>query len=125
MATLAIPSAVRCRTGPICARSGVAVQGRQTVLKKHDRHEKGEEATGSLPPGECPSHWNRVGWSRRSRRSDLKIILAAADALGAMGAKRALAEIGLAISLITGPCTDKPILLEWTERLCGIPAMNL
>jgi len=48
-----------------------------------------------------------------------------ADALGAMGAKRALAEIGLAISLITGPCTDKPILLEWTERLCGIPAMNL
>jgi len=61
----------------------------------------------------------------KARRSDLKIILAAADALGAMGAKRALAEIGLAISLITGPCTDTPIMRERTEALCGIPAINL
>jgi hypothetical protein len=61
----------------------------------------------------------------KARRSDLKIILAAADALGAMGAQQALAEIGLAISLITGPCTDTPILRERTEALCGIPAMNL
>jgi hypothetical protein len=61
----------------------------------------------------------------KARRSDLKIILAAADALGAMGAKQALAEIGLTISLITGPCTDTPILRERTEALCGIPAINL
>jgi hypothetical protein len=61
----------------------------------------------------------------KARRSDLKIILAAADALGAMGAKQALAGIGLAISLIAGPCTDTPILREWTEALCGIPAINL
>jgi hypothetical protein len=61
----------------------------------------------------------------KARRSDFKIILAAADALGAMGAKQALAEIGLAINLITGPCTDTPILREWTEALCGIPAINL
>jgi hypothetical protein len=61
----------------------------------------------------------------KARRSDLKIILAAADALGAMGAKQALAELGLAISLITGPCTDTPILREWTQTLCGIPAINL
>jgi hypothetical protein len=61
----------------------------------------------------------------KARRSDFKIILAAADALGAMGTKRALAEIGLAISLITGPCTDTPILRERTEALCGIPAINL
>jgi hypothetical protein len=61
----------------------------------------------------------------KARRSNLKIILAAADALGAMGAKQALTEIGLAISLITGPCTDTPILREWTEGLCGIPAINL
>jgi hypothetical protein len=60
-----------------------------------------------------------------ARRSDLKIILAAADALGALGAKQALAEIGLAISLITGPCTDTPIMRERTEALCGIPAINL
>jgi hypothetical protein len=61
----------------------------------------------------------------KARRSDFKIVLAAADALGAMGAKQALAEIGLAVSLITGPCTDTPILREWTEALCGIPAVNL
>jgi hypothetical protein len=60
----------------------------------------------------------------KARRSDLKIILAAADALGAMGAKRALAEIGLAISLITGPCTDTPAMRERTVALCGIPAIN-
>jgi hypothetical protein len=61
----------------------------------------------------------------KARRSNLKIVLAAADALGAMGAKQALAEIGLAISLITGPCTDTPILRERTEALCGIAAINM
>ena len=61
----------------------------------------------------------------KARRSDLKIVLAAADALGAMGAKQVLAEIGLAISLITGPCTDTMIMRERTEALCGIPAVNL
>jgi hypothetical protein len=61
----------------------------------------------------------------KARRSDLKIILAAADALGAMGAKHALAEIGFKISLITGPCTDTSVLRERTEALCGIPAINL
>jgi len=61
----------------------------------------------------------------KARRSDIKIILAAADALGALGAKRALADIGLAISLITGPCTDTPAIRKRTEALCGIPAINL
>jgi hypothetical protein len=61
----------------------------------------------------------------KARGVDLKIILAAADALGAMGAKQALAEMGLAISLITGPCTDTAILRERTEALCGIPAINM
>ena len=61
----------------------------------------------------------------KARRSDLKITLAAADALGALGAKHALAEIGLTINLITGPCTDTPILRQRTEALCGIPAVNL
>jgi hypothetical protein len=61
----------------------------------------------------------------KARRSDLKIILAAADALGAMGAKVMLAEIGLTISLITGPCTDTPTLRKRTEALCGMPAINL
>jgi hypothetical protein len=61
----------------------------------------------------------------KARRSELRITLAAADALGAMGAKHALAEIGLKISLITGPCTDTSVLRERTEALCGIPAINL
>jgi hypothetical protein len=61
----------------------------------------------------------------KARRSDLKIILAAADALGALGAKQALAEVGLTINLITGPCTDTPALRERTEALCGIPAITL
>ena len=61
----------------------------------------------------------------KARRSDLKIILAAADALGALGAKHALAKMGLAISLITGRCTDTPALRERTSALCGIPAINL
>jgi hypothetical protein len=61
----------------------------------------------------------------KARRSDLKIVLAAADVLGALGAQRTLAEIGLAISLITGPCTDTPTLRERTQARCGIPAINL
>ncbi|MBV8090414.1 MAG: hypothetical protein JO139_12725 [Alphaproteobacteria bacterium] len=60
-----------------------------------------------------------------ARRSDLKIILAAGDALGAMGAQQALAEMGLTISLITGPCTDTRPLRERTQALCGVPAINL
>jgi hypothetical protein len=61
----------------------------------------------------------------KARRSNFKLILVAPDVLAAMGAKRALAEIGLAISLITGPCTDTTILRERTEELCGIPAINV
>jgi hypothetical protein len=61
----------------------------------------------------------------KARDFDPKIVLAAADALGAIGAKQALAEIGLTISLITGPCTDTPTLRKRTTALCGIPAMNL
>jgi hypothetical protein len=61
----------------------------------------------------------------KTRCCDLKIILAAADTLGALGAKQTLAEIGLAISLITGPCTDTPSMRERTEALCGVPAINL
>ena len=61
----------------------------------------------------------------KARRSNFKIILATADTLGALGAKHALAEIGLAINLIAGPCTDTPILRERTEELCSIPAINL
>ena len=61
----------------------------------------------------------------KARRSNTTIILVAADALGAMGAKRMLSEMGLGVNLITGPCTDTPTLRERTQALCGIPAINL
>jgi len=61
----------------------------------------------------------------KRKRPDGKIILAAADALGALGSKHVLQDMGLSISLITGPCTDTPTLRQRTQELCGIPAVNL
>jgi hypothetical protein len=62
----------------------------------------------------------------KSRRPDANVVLAAGDAFAAVGAQRALAEIGLAASVITGPCTDDSLRLrEQTERLCGVPAISL
>jgi hypothetical protein len=61
----------------------------------------------------------------RRKHTEVKVILAAADALGALAAKRMLADKGLPLSLITGPCTDTPTLQRRTEELCGIPALNL
>jgi hypothetical protein len=59
------------------------------------------------------------------RRSDAKIILVAADALGALGGQRVLHDMGLSPSLIAGPCTDTPTLRQRTEKVCNIPAVNL
>jgi hypothetical protein len=61
----------------------------------------------------------------RSRRSDGKIVLAAADALGALGGKLTLHDMGFSVDLITGLCTDTPTLRQRTEKLCGIPAINM
>lgn len=61
----------------------------------------------------------------KRKRTDVKVILAAADALGALGAKRVLEEMGIAITLIAGPCTDTPTLRQRTEKLCEIPAVNM
>jgi hypothetical protein len=61
----------------------------------------------------------------KRRRTEVKIILAAADALGALGGKGVLENLGLSISLITGPCTDTPTLQQRTQALCGIPTLNM
>ena len=61
----------------------------------------------------------------KRRRSDPKVILAAPDAAAALGAKAVLHEMGLPITVITGPCTDTPTLKERTEALCGISAVNM
>jgi hypothetical protein len=61
----------------------------------------------------------------KSRRCDGKIILAAADALGALGGKLILYDMDFSVDLITGLCTDTPTLRQRTEKLCGIPAINM
>jgi hypothetical protein len=59
------------------------------------------------------------------RRPAAKVILAASDSLAALGAKSVLAQMGLVVTLLTGPCTDTPTIEQRTRELCGLPAMNL
>jgi hypothetical protein len=61
----------------------------------------------------------------KRKRSRPKVILAAGDALGALGATWMLRDMGLSVDLITGPCTDTPAIQQRTQTLCMIPAMNL
>jgi hypothetical protein len=60
-----------------------------------------------------------------ARRPDVRVVLAASDSLAALGAKSVLAGMGLAVTLMTGPCTDTPTIEQRTRELCGVPAMNL
>ena len=57
------------------------------------------------------------------KRPGAKVILAAGDPLSALGGKQVLQEMGVSVSLITGPCTDTPTALQRTQSLCGIPAV--
>jgi hypothetical protein len=59
------------------------------------------------------------------RRPDAKVVLVASDSLAALGAKSVLGEMGLAVTLVTGPCTDTPTIEQRTRELCGLPALNL
>jgi hypothetical protein len=61
----------------------------------------------------------------KRRRPTPTIVLAAADALGAAGATRVLADMDLHVTLVTGPCTDTPILQRRTRELCGVSAVNM
>ncbi|WP_426407344.1 hypothetical protein [Bradyrhizobium ganzhouense] len=54
-----------------------------------------------------------------------KLVLVAPDSLAAFGGLRILEKMGLAADLLTGPCTDTPTLLERTQKLCGVKAMNM
>ena len=60
-----------------------------------------------------------------NRRANAKVILAASDALAALGGKLMLKDMGVAVDLITGLCTDTPTLRQRTETLCGIPSVNM
>lgn len=61
----------------------------------------------------------------RRRRPRAKVVLVAADALGALGGTRMLRGLGLGVHMIAGPCTDTPPLRQRTESLCRSPAVNL
>ena len=61
----------------------------------------------------------------KGKRSDANIILAAGDALGALGGKMILEQMNFSANLITGLCTDTPTLRQRTEKLCGISAVNM
>jgi hypothetical protein len=78
------------------------------------------ECGGDLLGANVPVFIERL----KRRRPRPSIILAAADAFGALGAKRMLEEMGLAVALITGPCTDTPTLKRRVQELCGVPARN-
>ncbi len=60
-----------------------------------------------------------------ARRNRMKVVLAAADALAALGGKSVLGGMGVSVNLITGLCTDTPTLRARTQTLCGIPAINM
>lgn len=59
------------------------------------------------------------------RRANAKVILAASDALAALGGKLVLKDMGVSVDLITGLCTDTPTLRQRTETLCGTSAVNM
>jgi CobQ/CobB/MinD/ParA nucleotide binding domain len=79
------------------------------------------ECGGDVLGANVPTFLTALG----RRRPDAKVILVASDALAALGAKSVLGEMGLAVTLVTGPCTDTPTIQQRTQDLCGLPAMNL
>lgn len=79
------------------------------------------ECGGDMLAANIPVFLRRV----RQRRRGAKIVLVAADALGALGGTRMLHGMGLSVDLIAGPCTDTPALRQRTEALCRSPAVNL
>jgi hypothetical protein len=63
--------------------------------------------------------------SLRPRRPRPTTVLAAADPSGALGAKHVLERMGIALDLITGPCTDTQTSRRRTEVISGLPARNM
>ena len=79
------------------------------------------ECGGDMLGGNVPTFLRCL----RRRRPKTKVILAAADTLGAVGATKMLRDMGLSVHLITGPCTDTSAAQQRTQALCRTPAMNL
>jgi hypothetical protein len=79
------------------------------------------ECGGDMLAANIPVFLKRL----KRRRSNAKVVLAAADPLGAWGGTQMLRKAGLPVSLITGPCTDTPASQRRTQSLCKIPALNM
>src|SRR5262249_22008781 len=72
------------------------------------------ECGGDLLAANIPAFLRRLG----RRRAPVKVILAAPDPLGALGAVGVLRKTGLAVDLVTGPCTDTPASQRRTQSIC-------
>jgi hypothetical protein len=79
------------------------------------------ECGGDMLAANIPVFLKRL----RRRRPRAKVVLVAADALGALGGTRMLRRTGLSVNLIAGPCTDTPALRQRTQALCRSPTVNL
>jgi hypothetical protein len=79
------------------------------------------ECGGDILGANVPEFLERL----KRRRDSPRVVLAAADTLAALGAQTVLREMGMEITLITGPCTDTPTSRQRTEAMCGVPARNL
>src|SRR5262245_17186490 len=79
------------------------------------------ECGGDMLAANIPVFLRRL----KFKRPPAKVVLAAADPLGAWGATRTLRDMKLSVDLITGPCTDTPASRQRTQTLCRAPAMNM
>jgi len=79
------------------------------------------ECGGDMLAANIPVFLKRL----KRRRSNARVVLAAADPLGAWGGTQVLRKIGLPANLITGPCTDTPASQQRTQSLCKIPSLNM
>jgi hypothetical protein len=79
------------------------------------------ECGGDMLAANIPVFLKRL----KRRRSRPKVVLAAADPLGAFGGAQILRDIGLPVDLITGPCTDTPASQQRTQSLCKTSAINM
>lgn len=79
------------------------------------------ECGGDILGANVPIFLERL---KKTRPVD-KLVLAAPDSLAAFGGLRILEKMGFTPDLLTGPCTDTPTLLERTQKLCGVNAMNM
>jgi hypothetical protein len=79
------------------------------------------ECGGDMLAANIPTLLKRL----KMRRPQPKVILAAADPLGALGGSQMLRDIELSVNLITGPCTDTPASQRRTQSLCKAVALNM